>query len=127
MTLSWLLFSFQGRISRKPYWLAVAVFIAVQIVASLLDLILSGSANGILSMVASLVVLVASIAVSVKRWHDRDKSGWWYLIIFVPLIGWVWSVVENGFLRGTEGPNRFGPDPLAPPPFGAQPFGAPRI
>jgi uncharacterized membrane protein YhaH (DUF805 family) len=121
------LFSFQGRISRKPYWLAVAVFIAVQIVASLLDLILSGSANGILSMVASLVVLVASIAVSVKRWHDRDKSGWWYLIIFVPLIGWVWSVVENGFLRGTEGPNRFGPDPLAPPPFGAQPFGAPRI
>jgi uncharacterized membrane protein YhaH (DUF805 family) len=127
LTLSWLLFSFQGRISRKPYWLAVAVFIAVQIVASLLDLILSGSANGILSMVASLVVLVASIAVSVKRWHDRDKSGWWYLIIFVPLIGWVWSVVENGFLRGTEGPNRFGPDPLAPPPFGAQPFGAPRI
>jgi uncharacterized membrane protein YhaH (DUF805 family) len=43
--------------------------------------------------------------------HDSDRTGWWYLLIFVPLIGWIilliWYVT-----KGTDGPNRFGPDPL---------------
>lgn len=54
----------------------------------------------------------SSLAVQAKRWHDRDKSGWWILINFVPLIGPIWALVENYFLSGTEGPNRFGVDPL---------------
>jgi uncharacterized membrane protein YhaH (DUF805 family) len=49
-----------------------------------------------------------SVAVQVKRWHDRDKSGWWFLMNFVPIIGWLWVLIECGFLRGTPGPNRFG-------------------
>jgi uncharacterized membrane protein YhaH (DUF805 family) len=52
-----------------------------------------------------------AIAVSAKRWHDRDKSAWWVLIAFIPLIGQLWALVDNGFLRGTRGPNRFGPEP----------------
>ena len=55
-----------------------------------------------------------SIIVQVKRWHDRDKSGWWVLINFVPVVGPLWALVECGFLRGTLGDNRFGPDPLTP-------------
>jgi uncharacterized membrane protein YhaH (DUF805 family) len=113
MTLSQLLFSFEGRIRRKAYWFAVAIFFAVQIVASMLDLAATGARQGPVSLVVGLGVFVASIAVSVKRWHDRDKSGWWVLIGFVPVIGWIWVVVENGFLRGTPGPNRFGPDPVS--------------
>jgi len=49
----------------------------------------------------------------VKRYHDRDKSGWWVLIIFLPVIGALWYLIECGFLRGTDGNNAYGPDPLA--------------
>jgi uncharacterized membrane protein YhaH (DUF805 family) len=50
-------------------------------------------------------------AVTTKRWHDRDKSGWWFLINFLPVIGGFWALIENGCLRGTEGPNSYGDDP----------------
>lgn len=67
----------------------------------------------ILVVIYSIAILWAGLAVSVKRWHDRDKSGWWILIGLIPVIGTIWVLVENGFLPGTAGPNRFGPDPLA--------------
>ena len=54
-----------------------------------------------------------SLAIAVKRYHDRDKSGWWVLIIFLPVIGGIWYLIECGFLRGTDGNNDYGPDPLA--------------
>ena len=60
-----------------------------------------------------------SLALQVKRWHDRDKSGTWVFINLIPFIGWIWSLIECGFLDGTPGPNRFGPSPkgiVAPPP-----------
>lgn len=47
-------------------------------------------------------------AVQAKRWHDRDKSGWWSMVGFIPYIGGIWVLVECGFLRGTDGPNRHG-------------------
>ena len=113
MSLSQLMFSFEGRIGRKAFWFAIAIFFVAQVVAGLLDWMVAGSRGGVISAIVSLVLLIASIAVSVKRWHDRDKSGWWYLIAFIPVVGGIWMLVENGFLRGTPGPNRFGPDPLA--------------
>jgi len=112
VTLSQLLFTFEGRIGRKAYWFAVVVLFAAGLVASLVDRTVFASPNSIVSVVVGVVSFVASIAVAVKRWHDRDKSGWWVLIVFVPLIGWIWTVVENGFLPGTPGPNRYGPDPI---------------
>jgi uncharacterized membrane protein YhaH (DUF805 family) len=54
-----------------------------------------------------------TIAVGIKRFHARNKSGVWVLIIFVPVIGGLWYLIECGFLRGTPGPNNYGPDPLA--------------
>ena len=60
----------------------------------------------------ALAILYPSLAVAAKRFHDRDKSGWWILILFIPIIGFIWYLVELGFLPGTPGPNRFGPDPL---------------
>jgi len=113
LTLSQLLFTFEGRIGRKAYWFAVVVLFAAGLAASLVDKLLFADPDSVLSLVVALVSFVASIAVGVKRWHDRDKSGWWVLIILVPLIGWIWTIVENGFLPGTPGPNRYGPDPLA--------------
>ncbi len=60
-----------------------------------------------------LLIIWPALAISVKRWHDRDKSGWWVLIGLVPLIGGLWALIETGFLPGTEGDNQYGPDPLA--------------
>jgi uncharacterized membrane protein YhaH (DUF805 family) len=61
-------------------------------------------------MLVQLLVVWPAVAVSVKRWHDRNKSGWWVLINLIPIVGALWTLVENGFLRGTPGPNRFGDD-----------------
>jgi uncharacterized membrane protein YhaH (DUF805 family) len=107
-------FSLQGRVSRRQYWLFGVV--------ALLGLALLGQALlGIArvrprtaDLLVNLLLLWPALAVSVKRWHDRDKSGWWVLLNLVPVVGWLWALIENGFLRGTDGPNRFGPNPLAP-------------
>ncbi len=64
--------------------------------------------------VIGLIALWPSLAVAAKRWHDRDKSGWWVLISFIPILGFVWTFIECGCMKGTEGDNRFGPDPLGP-------------
>jgi uncharacterized membrane protein YhaH (DUF805 family) len=60
----------------------------------------------------SLAVFIPNLAVAVRRMHDQDKSGWWILIGFVPLIGGLWLLILY-LIGGTRGPNRFGPDPKA--------------
>ncbi len=65
--------------------------------------------GGVLGGLFALAVLIPAIIVYIKRFHDRDKSGWWVLIGLVPLIGQLWLLIECGFLAGTPGPNRFGP------------------
>jgi hypothetical protein len=56
----------------------------------------------------NLLVFWRALALLVKRWHDRDKTGWWVLLNIVPLIGFVWTFIECGLMRGTVGPNRCG-------------------
>ena len=110
MTPGQILFGFRGRIPRKTYWLyGVLGMIGFAFVTGAL-LAIAGVPENVASLVPNLLILWPSFAISIKRWHDRDKSGWWVLINFIPLIGWIWALVQNGFLRGTEGPNRFGAD-----------------
>ncbi len=75
----------------------------------------SSSGPGVLLVVLmiplGIYIFWVGLAVGVKRWHDRDKSGWWMLIGIIPYIGGIWQLIECGCLRGTEGPNRFGGDP----------------
>ena len=133
MDWKYLFTSFEGRISRQPFWLSVLAMIIVQwIVIIVLGTILGTSmmagmdpgmdpeaaiaaANKAMIpiWITMLVFLYPALAIYAKRWHDRGKSGWWTLIILVPLIGSIWFLVECGFLRGTEGPNQYGNDPLA--------------
>ena len=106
-------FGLQGRISRRQYWLYGVLAL---LGAALLGHVLLGIARvrpRTADIVVNLLLVWPALAVSVKRWHDRDKSGWWVLLNLVPVIGWLWALVDNGFLRGTDGPNRYGPDPLA--------------
>lgn len=113
MTITQLLFSFSGRISRKPFWLFVLATGAVMLVPAIFVFgIYSEAADNYIDLCA-IFLLWPSLAIQAKRWHDRDKSAWWILINFIPLIGSIWSLVENGLLEGTPGVNRFGSNPLA--------------
>jgi uncharacterized membrane protein YhaH (DUF805 family) len=104
-------FSFRGRISRKTYWLHYVLPItAAALVLAVLDS--KVGAHGVLSGLFTLATFVPSLAAAVKRFHDRNNSGWRYLLMFIPIIGVIWMGVEIGFLRGTRGPNRFGGSPL---------------
>jgi uncharacterized membrane protein YhaH (DUF805 family) len=67
---------------------------------------------GALGLLYTLAVLLPSIAVGVRRFHDVDKGGWWLLIALVPLIGAIVLLVFT-VMEGTRGDNRFGPDPKA--------------
>ena len=148
-------FSFSGRLNRKPFWLRTLALYAIVIGFAVLFFVLGsagGSSDGvgalegllegaglvvaILAGIAFIAFFISSLSLSVRRLHDRNKSGWWLLFfLFVPniiqyvfalsgdptiaLVGAVisfaisiWYLVEVGFLRGTDGPNRYGDDPL---------------
>jgi uncharacterized membrane protein YhaH (DUF805 family) len=57
-----------------------------------------------------LVTFIPNLAVIVRRMHDQDKSGWWFLVGFIPFIGGIWLLILY-LTDGTPGPNRYGPDP----------------
>lgn len=118
MNIMHLLTSYQGRIRRMHFWLGLLGIIVVfgvlySILASMSGMA-SGSPNGLilaLMGVLYLVYLYVWAAIMVKRAHDRDKTGWFVLIILIPLIGAIWILIELGFLDGTQGPNKYGPSP----------------
>lgn len=72
-----------------------------------------GGAYGPLTVIFFLAIIVPSIAVQVRRFHDQDKSGWFVLIGLIPLLGGL-IVLVFMCLEGTRGPNRFGRDPKDP-------------
>lgn len=112
----WLFFGFSGRINREPYWLAVVIFSMVYFIAvrsDHLNFASTAPGDGPAASLAMLLLVWPSLAISAKRWHDRDKSAWWILIGLIPVVGFFWSLIETGFLAGTRGDNRFGLDPLA--------------
>ncbi|SJZ94629.1 DUF805 domain-containing protein [Consotaella salsifontis] len=114
MTARELLLSFEGRINRRRFWLAaISVLIAAFVVAVAVAP-MPKRVGQVVALVAALGALYPLAAISAKRFHDRGKSGWWATIGFVPVVGAIWVIVENGFLAGTPGPNRYGPDPLRP-------------
>lgn len=104
------LFNWQGRLNRAQYWAFFIIYIAASIVLGIVDGVLG--TGGILGGIFALLAIYSSFCVLIRRWHDRDKSGWWSLIALVPLVGAIWILVECGCLKGTDGENRFGPDPL---------------
>jgi uncharacterized membrane protein YhaH (DUF805 family) len=110
MGLQQILFGFAGRIPRKTFWLWGVLGMLVASILLELLLGIAGMSEELRGAIPALLMLWPGLAISVKRWHDRDKSGWWVLINLVPVVGFVWALVENGFLRGTAGPNRFGED-----------------
>jgi uncharacterized membrane protein YhaH (DUF805 family) len=110
--LRWLLFSLQGRIGRKTWWLwGVGAMLGLGLLLTAL-LGIAGVHEKPRTAIVNLALLWPTLALSAKRWHDRDKSAWWLLIGLVPVLGQLWTFIENGLLAGTPGRNRFGEPPI---------------
>jgi uncharacterized membrane protein YhaH (DUF805 family) len=133
--LDFLYLGYSGRIGRTTYWLAYLVLAALQVgvIVGLTALAhdsfeeLAAYANGrnhvelppelmqgfLMHVVVPFVIVTVlflwpQYALATKRWHDRGKSGWWSLIVFVPIIGGLWALIELGFLGGQPGVNEYG-------------------
>lgn len=105
---------FSGRARRKEYWFFVLFNFIVAVILGLIDG-LTGSyipelGVGILGGIYLLAMFVPSISVTVRRLHDIDKSGWWLLIAFVPLLGLIVLLVFM-FMGSQSDDNRFGANP----------------
>jgi uncharacterized membrane protein YhaH (DUF805 family) len=118
-------FDFTGRSRRREFWLFVLVNLVVTAVLTALDTLLGLGgvttltgpgyaftylAPGLLGSIYNVVVLIPNIAVSIRRLHDTDRSGWWLFIALLPLIGAIVLIVFWA-MEGTRGANRFGADP----------------
>lgn len=108
---------FEGRIPRKQYWISSLATIAA-INGLVFANIMFSMATGTNSVAQVIVYFVISAAIifygfvsSVKRCHDRNKSGWFMLLAPFPPLSF-WLIFELGFLSGTVGNNKYGPDPL---------------
>jgi uncharacterized membrane protein YhaH (DUF805 family) len=105
---------FEGRAGRKEYWFFILFNILISMALGYVDW-LTGNINpetglGILSGIYALGVMIPGMAVSVRRLHDTDRSGWWLLITFVPVIG---AIVFLYFMVLDSNPesNEYGPSP----------------
>jgi uncharacterized membrane protein YhaH (DUF805 family) len=168
MDYKWFLFSFKGRINRAKYWLAALIILcwmifvlmvlaavarifgiggplAINVIGISASIQLSDDPASKASLFPQIVTIPMTFvfgwsyaAASIKRLHDRNKSGWWMVpfivatgvygqfadrlggsyaaavLGFAVFVLFIWGLVEMYFLKGTNGPNRFGPDPLAP-------------
>ncbi len=118
--------NFSGRASRGDFWWYVLAYIVVAVVLSILDKVLFGGGSGtmdttdgvsvsfnagVLTSLWVLANIIPSISISVRRLHDGDRSGWWYLLMLVPLANLY--VLYLLIIEGTKGDNRFGPDSVA--------------
>ena len=109
---------FSGRARRAEFWYFLLFSAIISIFLTLIDEFMGlkfevrGENLGFLSTLYYIAVLVPYLAVIFRRLHDTDRSGWWILIFFIPIVGVIVAVVFLA-LKGTEGDNRFGPDPKA--------------
>ena len=104
----WLLFSPNGRVSRRWYWYTQLVMLPFQSIVYLSE----DPVWLLIAFAGLLLILVPGLMISIKRWHDLGKSGWWVFINAVPMIGPIYALWQQGFGEGTPGSNSYGPDPL---------------
>ena len=109
--------NFKGRARRKEYWMFTLfnalIVIGLMIVGGGLGSLMDFPQLGIILYgVYLLAVFVPTLGVIVRRLHDTGKSGWFYFVSLIPLIGTIWIIVLF-VTEGDKGPNEYGPDPKA--------------
>ncbi len=117
--------SWQGRAARSEFWYFMLFSVICYIAASIIDKMLGTTFNftnpvsgveeslgyGYVYALVALGLFLPALAATVRRLHDTDRSGWWYWIALVPILGAILLLVWF-CSRGTAGSNRFGHDPL---------------
>jgi uncharacterized membrane protein YhaH (DUF805 family) len=96
--------NFKGRASRSNYWFFVLFNILFSIAAVILDAVIGIS---LFYPLYILFALLPSISVTIRRLHDINKSGWWYLIGIIPIVGAIWLLVYF-FRKGDLNTNNYG-------------------
>jgi uncharacterized membrane protein YhaH (DUF805 family) len=98
------IFTFEGRASRSAYWwFALFLFI----IALVLDIVGAAAGTKAIQYVVDVVIFVLSLALQVRRLHDTNRSGFWWFIGLIPIVGSIVLIVFN-CLPSTPGPNKFG-------------------
>lgn len=106
--------NFNGRARRSEYWYFVLANLIILVLATILDSALglnfSPLPYGYLYALVAVVSFIPGLAVAVRRLHDIGKSGWFYLVVLIPLVGAIWLLVLF-CTEGDSGENQYGPDP----------------
>ncbi|WP_166921261.1 DUF805 domain-containing protein [Flavobacterium poyangense] len=114
--------NFKGRARRSEYWYFALANALISIVLIVVGGVVGGIfGDGITGIVVgyalfgiyTLLTLVPSLGVVVRRLHDVGRSGWFYLVAFIPFIGGIWILILF-VTEGNHGPNQYGPDPKNP-------------
>lgn len=105
---------FNGRASRAEFWyfqlfnlLIYGIFMAAIVVAAAMESLIFAQIIYILMLLYGVVILLPGLAVAIRRLHDTGRSGWWYFIILIPVVGvfiWLYFMIE----ASEEGANKFG-------------------
>lgn len=108
-------FEMSGRSRRKEYWMFTLFNVLVAAFSAALDGLIGFGFddNGPFGIITSLALLVPGLTVWVRRLHDTDRTAWWILLVFIPILGWI-ALLVFACQEGTRGSNRYGPDPKDP-------------
>ena len=105
---------FSGRARRQEYWLFVLfniiAGIIIGVIAGVLVSVTNVTAFAYLGTIYNLAVLIPGLAVLFRRLHDTGRSGWWWLLAFIPIIGWIVLIVFC-CIDSQPGDNQYGPNP----------------
>ncbi|MEN1785366.1 MAG: DUF805 domain-containing protein [Bacteroidota bacterium] len=109
---------FKGRARRKEYWMFtlfnIIIFVVLFFMAGTLSSVIASEDLILIPVVLYFFfMLIPLLAVTVRRLHDQNKSGWFYCVSFIPFIGRIWLLILM-CTEGTAGPNQYGPDPKNP-------------
>jgi uncharacterized membrane protein YhaH (DUF805 family) len=105
---------FNGRAARPEFWwFALCNAIVFAVIYIVVGIIAGRSTGQAISDLYLLAVFLPSLGVAIRRLHDTDRSGWWYLLVFIPIIGGIVLLVFM-VLASDPGPNKYGPNPQNP-------------
>lgn len=104
----------RGRASRSEFWSFYMVCVLTSIILILIDKVLIGSAQPYITFLFFISIMIPTVCLQIRRLHDLNKSGWFVLFLFIPVIGTL-ALIVIGVIKGDQTENRFGAMPPSIP------------